>query len=126
MNKIEERIQAQLCRWVRLQYPNIIFRSDGGGLNLPIGLAVKFSRIQAGRAYPDMFFPEPRGMYHGLFLEIKGTRKDLYKKSGQMRRTKHLVEQAKMLKTLAQKGYCALFGVGFEGCQDIIRKYLNM
>ncbi len=123
----EESIQIMIADWLSRQYPWVMFRSDGGGLRLPIGLAVKFKRLNGGRrAWPDFFVAEPVGKYKGLFIEIKACRDDAYMKSGELRRTAHVQEQAEVLLSLSERGYTAVFGCGFEDCIRIIKEYLEV
>lgn len=92
---------------------------------MTIGSAVKFRRMQSGKAYPDLFLPEPRQLYHGLFLEIKAAEGDLYKKNGEIRQSQHIKRQADMLQRLSQRGYLATWGIGLNNCQDVIKCYLE-
>src|SRR6056297_3458772 len=71
----EEAIQQQICQYVKVQYPNVLFNTDLSGIKLPMGLAVKVSKLRSSRAFPDLVFYEPRKingkMYYGLFIELK-------------------------------------------------------
>ncbi|MEA3385861.1 MAG: hypothetical protein U9Q89_05345 [Thermodesulfobacteriota bacterium] len=121
----EFEIQCQLSEWLTLQHPRVIFRMDLSGVRLPIGLAVKIKRLNPYRGFPDIQVFEPRGKYHGLCIELKRTRDDLYTKQGKYRQTRHIREQVEMLRTLRQKGYSADFAVGFSGAQQLINNYLD-
>ena len=44
---------------------------------------------------------------------------------GTLKKDQHLEEQAKMLEKLRARGYRAEFGVGFEGCKQIIDEYFK-
>lgn len=120
----EELVQLALCDYVRLKYPKVIFRSDGGGLSLPMGLAIKFKNMQSGRAYPDFFVAETNHKYCGLFIEIKKNRGEIYLKSGDISKSKHTQEQLAVLKRLTSQGYRALFGCGIDECIAIVDEYL--
>lgn len=73
----------------------------------------------------------------GLFLELKkeGTRLKRKRKipnegimdcgSVEEWATEHIAEQAKVLESLRQRGYCAEFAVGFEEAKKIIDEYLG-
>lgn len=82
-------------------------------------------RLNPAKAYPDIFIAEPRGKYHGLYVELKRCYADLCTKSGKYRKTQHIEEQRQMLQFLRQKGYCARFACGFEEAQFIISDYLD-
>ena len=124
MAKQEEKIQVSFCQYLRAKHPKIIFRSDGAGLKLPMGLAVKFKKIQKDRAYPDMFIAEPVGKYHGLYIEIKKDFDTLYKKDGTIRQDVHTLEQLKSIQDLQAKGYYACFACGIDDCIKILEDYL--
>lgn len=112
--KTEQKIQQAICDYLDLKYPDVIYRSDGAGLKLTIGQAKQFARMQSCRAYPDLFIAEPRGGYHGLFIEIKSSYYDLYTKKGWFRKSAHITEQNEMLQILRSKGYSADFGLGLN------------
>lgn len=119
----EETLHSQITTYIRLQYPKVIFLSDASGLKLPIGLAVKFAKLKSGRGIPDICILEPRQNKHGLLIELKT--KTPYKKNGELKKDEHLKEQQQMLKRLTEKGYKAVFGIGFENTKQIIDKYLK-
>nr|DAY32425.1 MAG TPA: Nuclease [Caudoviricetes sp.] len=122
----ELELQIAIADYLRLRYPDILFHSDfGSGVHLTVRQAVIQKRQNGGRrGYPDLFVAEPRGKYHGLYIEIKKDGEKLTKKDGSWR-TPHIAEQAKMLEKLRQAGYKAEFGIGFEGCKKIIDDYLR-
>ena len=122
----EYQIQVLLSTWLAIQFPDVIFHCDLSGVRMPIGLATKCKRLNPNRAWPDIFIAEPRGDYHGLFIELKRSRDLLYTKKGEIRTNKHIQEQAKMLDNLRKRGYQAVFAGGFEETQEIIKKYLTL
>ena len=129
----ESDLQVQVADYLRLQYPNVIFRSDfGAGIKLTIGQATKQAR-QNGciKGYPDMFVAEPmvdpdddERVICGLFLELKVKSTRLKKKNGEWA-SEHIAEQAEMLDKLNRRGYFAAFAVGFEEAKEIIDSYLS-
>ena len=64
----------------------------------------------------DNFIAEPRGKYHGLFIELKRAKKNLSKKS---------MEQKEWVKALNEKGYKAAFCYGAEEAKRVTLKYLE-
>ena len=125
----EYGLQLVLCNYIKMQYPDVIFRSDLGGIRLTPGLARKAKSLQQGRGFPDLFIPEPRrdftGLpFYGFFLEIKV--KGIYKKDGVSFVSEHVEEQARMLELLREKGYWARFGIGFDKCKEMIDNYLGL
>ena len=125
----ESVIHRQVCDYLRLQYPNVLFRTDMGGVRLTMGQARAARATQHGRAWPDLFIAEQRysksdkEMYGGLFIELKAT--NIYKKDGTLKSNTHVQEQADVLKALADRGYLAVFAVGFEEAKSIIDSYLS-
>ena len=130
----EAELQIAVADYIRLQYPDVLFRSDyGSGLKLTMGQAVRQKRMNGGRrAFPDMvlFEPAPRCIdgswdheWHGLCIELKKDGTRLKKSDGEWA-TLHIAEQADVLYELAGKGYKAEFAVGFEQAKQIIDDYL--
>lgn len=127
--KKEERIQTQVAKYVKVQYPDVIFNSDiASGMKLPIWIAVLAKSMRSERAQPDMIFLEPKGGYHGLCIEIKKDASQVYKKNGEIKggkSAKHIKEQEAVLQRLREKGYKAEFGLGFDDCKKIIDNYMS-
>ncbi len=130
MKKEEQKVHNAVVQYLKLQYPKVIFRSDGGGLRLPIGLAVQFKNQQMSRAYPDLFIAEPTqcegAFLGGLYIEIKKDRNEYLTKKGEIRESEHIQEQYEMLQALEEKGYAAEFGGGIDECKQIIDDYLRV
>ena len=121
----EATVQLHLAQYLKLQYPRVLFRSDyASGLKLTIAQAKRHKSLQSGRAWPDIFIAEPRGGYHGLFIEVKRDGTRLYLRNGEPA-TPHIAEQAEVLNQLRLRGYQAAFGVGFEETKDMIDAYLQ-
>jgi len=95
-----------------------------GGIRLTIGQAVKANKTQKGKAWPDMFISESCGGWHGLYLEIKKDRDEIYLKSGELSKSKHVQEQKEMLDILCEKGYLAVFVCGIDEARAIVCSYL--
>lgn len=131
----ESELQMWVADYIRTQHPYVIFHSDfGSGVKLTPGQAVKQKRQNGGRrAWPDMFIAEPMPRcidgswnheYNGLFIELKKEGTRLKKKNGEWAND-HIAEQAKMLDELKQRGYGAIFAVGFDEAKEAIDKYLE-
>ena len=130
LSKHEESLQRQVCRYLRLQYPNIIFRSDyASGLQLTMNQAAIHKSLQSSRSWPDLFVYKASRGYHGLALELKKDGTVIYLKRGPRKglltSDPHIREQALMLKELNKLGYFARFGVGFTACKNLIDWYLD-
>jgi len=122
----EYKEHKAIANYIKLQYPKVIFTSDSSGIRMTIGNAKKMLALKANCKIPDLLIFEPKGIYHGLIIEIKRTGENLYKKNGELYSKEHLIEQNKTLERLKSKGYKAVFGVGFDECVNIIDDYMNL
>ena len=131
MRKAEESLQLAVADHIVTNYPNVLFRTDAGGIKLPIGLAKKLKDMNGGRrGWPDMFIAEPRvksfpNVYHGLFIELKKEGTRIYKKDGTLVSDTHIREQFDMLHDLRRKGYAAEFACGFDEAKKLIDDYMG-
>lgn len=128
--KHEENLQRQVCTYLRMQYPHVIFRSDyGSGLLLTQNQARNQASMQSGRGFPDLFIYNSQRGYHGLALELKREGVTLYLKTGprkgKLTGDLHIQEQAAMLQALNNAGYFGRFAVGFDSAQKIIDWYMG-
>lgn len=128
VKKHEESIQRKVCTYLRMQYPNVIFRSDyASGLHLTMAQAVTHKSMQSGRSFPDLFLFYPRKVegkqYAGMALELKkeGTSIIVSRglKKGQLVADPHIREQYYVLQQLFKLGYYTDFAIGFD---DAIKK----
>lgn len=124
--KGEARVHQYVCDYLRLQYPNVIFRTDfAAGTKMTPGQAAKHKRLQSNRAYPDLFIAEPVNQSHGLYIELKDEGVKVFKKNGDLVANPHIREQAAVLEQLSDKGYEAYFASGFNEAKYLIDKYLS-
>lgn len=123
-NDREYQLCSAISKYLRYQYPGVIFHYDYAGLNLSKSQSGKMKAIQGLRGFPDLFIAEPRHPYKGLFLELKADGAKLLKQDGSYA-TPHLQEQSEMLYKLRLKGYWATFAVGFDQCKNEIDSYLK-
>lgn len=68
------------------------------------------------KGVPDNFIAEPRGKYHGLYIELKREKKSLSRKSP---------EQREWIKKLNEAGYKAVFCYGAEEAKRAVLEYLE-
>jgi hypothetical protein len=121
----EALVHEQVCQYLRLQYPEVMFRTDLGGIRLTIGQAAKVKRLQAGRAFPDLFVAEPCGGFHGLFIELKREGVRVRKADGTLMANEHIREQNAVIEELTKRGYYATFASGFEQAKAVLDHYLS-
>ena len=125
MKSREYQIQLQLCKYLRLKYPKVLFNSDMAGVNISKTARKKLKPLRKQRGFPDLFIIEPRGSYVGLFLEIKAEGNSPFTQVGSLRSNKHIEEQAEYLKLLNERGYRALFCTGLDECIRVIDNYFK-
>jgi hypothetical protein len=132
--KTEESLQRQVCTYIKLQFPQVIFRSDyASGLHLTIAQATTHKSLQSGRSWPDLFIYMPRKVegkqYAGLALELKkdntSIKQKIGKNKGQLVANPHIREQYYMLQELNKLGYWADFAIGFDDAVAKIDHYMG-
>ncbi len=69
MNHQEQRLQEQFATW--LDSLGVLHCASLAGVNLGKMAAIRMKRKGYRRGYPDTAILEPRGPYHGLFVELK-------------------------------------------------------
>ena len=122
----EHDLYTMLADYLRYNYKDIIWRFDlAADLKLTIGQARKHKRLQQHRGYPDLFIAEPRGKYHGAYIELKKAGTRIFKKNGTLVADEHIREQFDTLEQLRRKGYVAEFACGFDEAKRIIDEYLR-
>lgn len=121
----EFELQCQVCRYLRLQYPKVVFLSDTiASVKLTEAQASRNKKIQkSGFKIPDLLILEPNSKYAGLMIELKV--KDPHKLNGDIRSDAHLKGQEQAIKILNEKGYYSCFSWDFEMTKNIIDKYLK-
>lgn len=122
----EHQIYEHIASYLQLRYPEVIYRFDlAADLKLTPGQARKHKKLHPYRGYPDLVILEPTKEYHGLFVEIKKEGTRIYKKNGSYA-SEHLIEQARVLHNLQERGYAATFAVGLDETKQIIDDYLKV
>ena len=123
----EEDVHRQVCEYIDIQYPNAIYLSDASGVKMPIGLAKKFGKLRCKKyKIPDLIILEPKKGFHGMIIEVKRDKKELYDVKGNVRKIEHLQEQKKSLTLLCEKGYFATFACGFDEAKSLIDSYMSI
>lgn len=127
----EKQEQKQLLNWVKIQYPNLLYTEDLGGIKLTIGQAVQVKKSRARRGHPDLMFQKlfkdsyGQILFCGLALEFKRKGEPIIKRDGELRKNPHLKEQYDYLLALREEGWFSCFAVGFLEAQSIIKTYMS-
>ena len=125
MKHDEYNLQKQICEYLNVQYPGILYLSDTvASVKLSIIQAVRNKAIQkSGFSCPDLLILQPNKRFSGLFIELKI--KSPYKQNGDLLKSDHLERQQKAIKKLNYLGYYATFSTGFDETKQIIDNYMK-
>ena len=123
----EKKVHQQVCDYLKMQYPNVIFTSDASGMRVSMGLRMELKRKRCNRfVIPDLIILHPNKSWHGLIIEIKNKASEWYNKDGVIKiNNEHIYKQWQSLYQLSKLNYCAEVGVGFDGCRRIIDNYFG-
>ena len=117
--ELEHREQTFLIRWadrvIAGLHPNagkLLAIPNGGHRNKQVALKLKEEGVRAGVL--DLFFPEARGGYFGLWIEMK------------VRPNRPTPEQLARLRQHLADGYYAAVCYGHEQAQDLLLWYLEL
>ena len=121
----EYDLYKAIAIYLSLQYPNVMYHFDPTGLSLTKTQAGKLKAIQHSSGYPDLFIMEPRGPYHGLFIEIKPEGTRIFKNNGLIFVNEHIQQQSEFMIKLHKSGYYAVFACGFDDAKKTIDDYLR-
>jgi len=120
----EKSLHSQVCEYLRLKYPNVIFNTDLSGIRLTMGQAVQAKKLRSSNGFPDLVIYQKSGHWSALLIELKKDGTRIMKKSGAFV-NEHIKEQAVMHRKLNSKGYLAQFVIGFEQAKELIDWYLT-
>ena len=121
---LEYHLQKQVCNYLNLQYPDVLYYSTGIGLQLTMLQGVRNKAIQKdGFHCPDLIILEPKNVYSGLFLELKAV--NIYKKDGTFLKNEHVKNQWDSILELEKRNYYADFACGFDEAKILIDRYLK-
>lgn len=67
----EFKIQSDFIRYLQLAHPELLYTISPAGFIMSAGMAMKMIRMGYRKGTLDILFFEPRGPWHGFFLEIK-------------------------------------------------------
>jgi len=122
----EWSVQLQFCKWIKLQYPNLLFRSDIQSAGKLSGQMQNIKQIlDPFRGFPDVQIYQRSGNYIGLFIELKRLDSGTFLKDGSLSKSKHVQEQAEMHSVLRSLGYRVQIAEGFEQAKKVLINYLQ-
>ena len=123
--RTEWQEQLAFCKWLKMQYPDVLFRSDiqSAGKLTPAMQNIKLI-IDPFRGFPDISIYLKRGQYCGLMIEMKRLNSGLYLKDGSLSSNKHVQEQNEMHIKLRENGWQVEFAEGMEAAISLFQNYL--
>ena len=112
----EHWLQVRLFYTFEMDFPNeypFIFAIPNGGHRTP--KAARMMRYEGQKkGTPDVFIPLPRGIYHGMFLEVKTEKGSATK------------EQKEKVEMYRNQGYYCVIAKGYEACMAHFLAYLKL
>lgn len=113
MRDAEHQLQKACVTWFRLQYPAAIIYAVPNGGYRHYATAVKLNDEGVTAGVPDLFSPEPRKGFHGLYIEMKV--KGNYPTDA----------QKEMISKLTARGYYVGVCYTLEEFVTLVKNYFN-
>jgi hypothetical protein len=112
--------QVAVANHIKLTYPNVCWTASCGGMRTSMGTAKKMKMMGYIRGCPDIMIFEPRGTFHGLFIELKVPAVPSIQKAGKIEN-----HQVEFLGKLERAGFQALIAFGAREAIEIIDRYMD-
>jgi hypothetical protein len=118
----ESQEQKAFVKWVNAQYPDVIIYAIPNGTYLAGTKQRRASQMNKLKAeglvigMTDLVIAEPRGVYHGFYLEMKDKGKSDKSLSS---------EQKAMIEWLSFKGYKSDWAAGFDIAREKMQQYMS-
>ena len=106
--------QIKLIEYLRLQYPKALYCASAGGMRTGWKVAKQMKMMGYISGHPDVAIYEPRGGYHGLFIEMKRCKGGVVSE-----------EQQEFIDHLRANGYCAEICHGFDEAKLVVDNYFK-
>ena len=111
----EEVEQRLVIKHLREKYPGALYTIAPNGMKLPMSVAIKLKDMGYRAGTPDILIFEPRGIYKGLFIEMKA------RKGGRVSD-----EQTAFILALRDRGYSAIVCEGASVAVSVIDAYMGV
>lgn len=111
----EQRCLFQWAGYAEQQYPELRLLHhipNGGKREAKTAINLKRGGVKAG--VPDICLPVARGIYHGLYIELK------------VGKNKTSSKQEEWIKSLIEQGYCVKICYGWLEAREIIENYIKI
>ena len=118
MNRNEQDLQIAFFEWAKWQegqYPELrlMHHIPNGGKRSKAEAAI-FKAMGVKSGVPDIFLPAPKGVYHGLYIELK---------SGTGKPSKN---QEEFINSLRTAGYFVCVCDNLDSVIKTVQRYLNL
>jgi len=120
-------IQIMLMQWLKLQYPNVLANASQVLASAPLKYPKYAAKMKAAgntSGWPDITIAEPRGGFHGLYIELKSEQARVFLKKSGAPDGKHVAKQIAVLEALRERGYKAELCIGLDAAKKVIDDYL--
>ena len=109
----EASLQSSVVQYLNWKHPRVIYcASLGGQYQRYHSQRLKAKATGYVKGFPDLGIYEPKGKYHGLFIEVKD-------------KAYPTKEQKEWINKLNERGYLALCLRGYDNITKAIDSYLN-
>lgn len=119
----EERLQIELCQYLKEYYPSVYFYSDPSGLRVTKGIRYLLQQTRSNHAHLDLVILEPLHGKCGLVLELKS--ETPFKINGDLKKDPHLEDQLSTMRHLDVKGFFCVWCWDYETGVAILNSYLG-
>jgi hypothetical protein len=114
MSKPEQKLQIQVANYIQLRYPKLLWTISPVGLIISRTLGMLAVRMGYRSGTPDLIIFEPRGKFHGLFIELKWGDNTTSE------------EQNKFIQDALDRGYATAVCWTYEEATKTLDNYLNI
>lgn len=127
--RTEEHVQSAICEYLSKRYPEVYYKSDLSGENMPGYVAQRKQKMATGRGFPDLSVFAANKLFGMLAIEIK-VETEIIAKIDQLNQSAkwandHVKEQAEWIQHLNYCGHHATFCIGADHGQRIIDAFMN-
>lgn len=125
----EHAEQVALCEYMKMK--GLIYSAIPNGMFLKdkiIASKIMNNMRKEGlqKGFPDLIILEPRGGFHGCFIEMKKHPSESLKKNGEFKKGVVKPEQLAWAERVKRKGYYHFYGLGCEDAIVKLEKYLKL
>ncbi len=110
----EYEAQKKLTDYIDTNHPDVLWCASAGGARTSISEAKRIKASGYKRGFPDVFIYEPRGVHHGLSIEMKKEKGGVVSKY-----------QKQWKEDLSERGFKSTIAKGYDNAVQILEDYLK-